>query len=60
MGDEVLVRQSRGGTRHAKYIHVIFLPMFHRFAQFFICPLFNADAQDREVNAVESGENALA
>jgi hypothetical protein len=26
-----------------------------RFAQFFISPLFNADARNREVNAVESG-----
>ncbi|KAL9983479.1 hypothetical protein ACROYT_G005659 [Oculina patagonica] len=25
-----------------------------RFAQFFLCPLFNSDATDREVNAVES------
>ncbi|EDO37735.1 predicted protein [Nematostella vectensis] len=25
-----------------------------RFAQFFLCPLFNADAKDREVNAVDS------
>lgn len=25
-----------------------------RFAQFFHCPLFNQDAQDREVNAVDS------
>ena len=29
--------------------------LFDRFAQFFLCPLFNSDATDREVNAVESG-----
>ena len=28
-----------------------------RFAQFFLCPLFNEDATDREVNAIESGKN---
>lgn len=28
----------------------------NRFAQFFLCPLFNADAKDREINAVNSGE----
>ena len=31
----------------------------YRFSQFFISPLFNADARDREVNAVESGRYQL-
>jgi len=31
-----------------------------RFAQFFLCPLFNADMTDREVKAVDSGEHILS
>ncbi|XP_065058104.1 insulin-degrading enzyme-like [Rhopilema esculentum] len=30
------------------------LEALDRFAQFFLCPLFNEDAKDREVNAIES------
>ena len=32
---------------------------FFRFAQFFLCPLFNSDATDREVNAVDSGSEII-
>ena len=32
---------------------------FFRFAQFFRCPLFNSDATDREVNAVDSGSEII-
>ena len=31
----------------------------NRFAQFFLSPLFNADAKDREINAVNSGEGTI-
>ena len=35
-------------------LHVCMFTVY-RFAQFFICPLFNADSKNREVNAVDSG-----
>ena len=46
----ILVQLFRG----TKFYQDVSSPL--RFAQFFICPLFNADAKDREVNAVDSGE----
>ena len=32
-----------------------FIMSHYRFSQFFISPLFTADATDREINAVDSG-----
>ncbi|RIA82106.1 Metalloenzyme, LuxS/M16 peptidase-like protein [Glomus cerebriforme] len=34
--------------------HEYLEPALDRFAQFFICPLFNSDCTDRELNAVDS------
>ncbi|XP_068709633.1 insulin-degrading enzyme-like [Montipora foliosa] len=46
------------GSEHTNFFFDIKHECLHealdRFAQFFLCPLFNSDATDREVNAVES------
>ena len=46
-----LMHTSQSELRHIMFFNV----MCCRFAQFFISPLFNADAKDREVQAVDSG-----
>ena len=45
---------------HEQYfMQIECLSIFFRFAQFFLCPLFNSDATDREVNAVDSGSEII-
>lgn len=54
---------NRRGIREVSYeqyfMQIDCLSFFFRFAQFFLCPLFNSDATDREVNAVDSGSEII-
>ena len=52
-------RSIREVSREQYFMQIECLSIFFRFAQFFLCPLFNSDATDREVNAVDSGSEIM-
>ena len=52
-------RGVREVSHEQYFMQIEFLSFFFRFAQFFLCPLFNSDATDREVNAVDSGSQII-